>query len=635
MINNKAFLIIDILLAFLSLLGSFWIRFDFSLPSQFSHYLFSWSLILVTPHLIIFSINDLYSRIWRFTSLFDLFTIINSVLVSTLFGFVFILFKYGTTGYPRSVLLLYLILNLISICLSRISVRVYFSHFNRRKQNNPINIRKNIILIGAGKVGEKIAREIINSDNINYKIVGFLDDDPSKIGNRLHGIKVLGKISFLEHLKINFEEVLICIQSAKGFQMRKIVASCKAAGKVYKTVPSLEEMIDKNISITSIRDVSYVDLLGREEVKLDIPLIDNFIKGKRILITGSGGSIGSELLKQCLKFKPSEVICIDMAEDKIFRIQSKFNSFNPQIVIKPILANINNRSHLSKVFIDNKPQIVFHAAAYKHVPIQELHPWTAVETNIGGTKNLIELSDQHGVDKFVLVSTDKAVNPANIMGATKRVAEKLIQSISQNSPTTFLAVRFGNVLGSSGSAVPTFQEQINNGGPVTITHPEMTRYFMSIPEASQLILQCGSFGNDGEIYLLEMGKPVKIDSMARDLIKLSGFEPDIDIPIVYTGLRPGEKLYEELSHITELKRKTNHKKIMILEHENSKLQLWDNFKIEINNLLIDADSLDSEKIQYLLMKIVSTYNPRKKITSNIKFMENKEFSSGFSLKAKA
>ena len=294
------------------------------------------------------------------------------------------------------------------------------------------------------------------------------------------------------------------------------------------------------------------------------------------------GSIGSELVSQCLKHKPAEIICLDINEEKIYNINQFSNQAKTGTILRSVLASINDKKELRKVFTDNRPQIVFHAAAYKHVPIQENYPWIAVKTNVGGTLKVVELSEEYNVEKFVLVSTDKAVNPVNVMGATKRLAEKVIQSYHLKSKTCFMSVRFGNVLGSSGSAIPTFQEQINNGGPITITHPEMTRYFMSIQEASQLILQCGALGKDGEIFL-EMGKPIKILQMAKDLIRLSGFEPEVNIPIVYTGLRPGEKLYEELQSNEEQKVTTNHKKIMILKN-NKTVVPWEIFHHSISKL---------------------------------------------------
>ena len=352
-----------------------------------------------------------------------------------------------------------------------------------------------------------------------------------------------------------------------------------------------------------------MDLLGREEVKLDRNSIEHLLNGKRILISGAGGSIGSELVKQCLLFDPVEIICVDNCEENLFTITTETEKIKTRTVIKPILGNILEKNHMEKIITENRPQIIFHAAAYKHVPIQELHPWAAVKTNIGGTLNLIELADKYRVEKFVLVSTDKAVNPVNVMGATKRLAEKLIQSINVDSKTKFLAVRFGNVIGSSGSAIPTFQNQINTGGPVTITHPEMTRYFMSIQEAAQLILQAGALGEKGRIFLLEMGKPIKIVQLARDLIRLSGLEPDRDIPIVFTGLRPGEKLYEELQSLGEKVLVTEHKKIMILNDDNH-LMGWDALKSAVHDLLLISEKLDSDEIQSKLSQLLPDYKPR-------------------------
>ena len=457
----------------------------------------------------------------------------------------------GNQGYPRSTLILYFIFNSVFTTVVRLGVRVYYSHYDKNSYIKNSKKRKHLLLIGAGKSADIIAREILTSGRKQYSIAGFIDDDPEKHGALLHGKKIYCNINELPNLQISFDELLITSPSLTGDEMRRIVSACKSTGKRYKTVPALSELIDKEISLAGVRDVSYADLLGREEIILDMNSIENMLYGKRVLISGAGGSIGFELVKQCLAFDPSEIICLDINEEKIFNIEQKFNQSSHKTIIKTILASVHSEKECEKVFIENRPHIVFHAAAYKHVPIQELHPWTAVKTNIGGTLNLIKLSDKYEVDKFVLVSTDKAVNPVNVMGATKRAAELLIQSFNSETNTTLMAVRFGNVLGSSGSAIPTFQKQINQGGPITITHPEMTRYFMSLQEASQLIIQCGSLGKDGEIFLLEMGKPIKIVQMAKDLIRLSGLEPEVDIPLVFTGLRPGEKLYEELQLLNE------------------------------------------------------------------------------------
>ena len=477
----------------------------------------------------------------------------------------FVLIYTGFNGYPRYVLLIYYILNALFTVAVRLSVRVYFTHYHEESPLKNPHSKKVLLLIGAGKTGEKIAREIMTTSRHQYSIAGFVDDNVEKHGALLHGKKIFCSIRDLPNLNIQYDELLITAPTASGDQIRRIVDICKQTGKIYKTVPGINEIIDGEISMDVVRDVSYSDLLGREEVKLDMNSIENILKDKRVLITGSGGSIGSELVRQCLSFDPVEIICLDTNEESIYKLEQFFSKIQSKTILKTVLASVNVKNECDKVFSENRPHVVFHAAAYKHVPIQELHPWTAVNTNLGGTLNIVELSDKYLVDKFVLVSTDKAVNPVNVMGATKRAAEKIIQSYNANSKTTFMAVRFGNVLGSSGSAIPTFQKQINEGGPLTITHPEMTRYFMSIQEASQLILQCGALGRDGEIFLLEMGKPIRIVQMAKDLIRLSGLEPDVDIPIVYTGLRPGEKLYEELQLLNEQKVSTSHRKIMILK----------------------------------------------------------------------
>ena len=608
--NNKIVLLtLDAISSFLTLYLAFFVRFDFTIPEVFFQTFLIWSIWFVLIQLLVFYLSGLYTRMWRYTSLFDLYAISRAVIIACALSITFVVIHSGSDGYPRSVLLMYLILNGIATVSIRLSIRVYFSHFHEDSPLKSMQNKKALMIIGAGKTGEKIAREILTTLRHQYSIAGFVDDNLDKTGALLHGKKIFCRISELPNLKVKYDELLITAPSATGDQVRRIVEICKQTGKRYKTVPAMNEIIDGEISMAAVRDVSYSDLLGREEVKLDMNSIENMLKRKRILITGAGGSIGSELVKQCLSFDPAEIICLDTSEENIYKLDQSFNTLQSKTVLKTVLASINVKNECEKVFSDNQPQIVFHAAAYKHVPIQEIHPWTAVNTNLGGTLNIVELSDKYKVDKFVLVSTDKAVNPVNVMGATKRAAEKLIQSYNDTSETTFMAVRFGNVLGSSGSAIPTFQKQINEGGPLTITHPEMTRYFMSIQEASQLILQCGALGRDGEIFLLEMGKPIRIVQMARDLIRLSGLEPDVDIPIVFTGLRPGEKLYEELQLYNEKKISTSHRKIMILKDSSAHIP-WPILKIEIEKLLLSAKKLQSEQIQYLLRKILPTYSPR-------------------------
>ena len=610
-INNRniKLMFLDALASILALYLAFLIRFDFSLPEIFLERFLGWVFWFALFQITIFYFSGLYARIWRYTSLFDLYAILFSVTLASAISFIFVLIYTGYNGYPRSVLLMYYILNALATVAIRLSVRVYFTHYHERSPFKNPHPKKILLLIGAGKTGEKIAREIMTTSRHQYSIAGFIDDNVEKHGALLHGKKIFCSIGNLPNLNIKYDELLITAPTASGDQIRRIVDICKQTGKRYKTVPGINEIIDGEISMDVVRDVSYSDLLGREEVKLDMNSIENILKDKRVLITGAGGSIGSELVRQCLSFDPVEIICLDTNEESIYKLEQSFSKTQSKTIIKTVLGSVNVKNECDKVFSENHPHIVFHAAAYKHVPIQELHPWTAVNTNLGGTLNIVELSDKYLVEKFVLVSTDKAVNPVNVMGATKRAAEKIIQSYNANSKTTFMAVRFGNVLGSSGSAIPTFQKQINEGGPLTITHPEMTRYFMSIQEASQLILQCGALGRDGEIFLLEMGKPIRIVQMAKDLIRLSGFEPDKDIPIVFTGLRPGEKLYEELQLLNEQKVSTSHRKIMILKDKQSHVP-WAILKPSIEELIRSAKNLNSEKIQMLLDQIIPTYRPR-------------------------
>jgi len=609
-------ILLDILACSSSVILAFGLRFDFQIPHNFYSLLIFCTISFSILQIFVFFISNLYFRIWRYTSLIDLFAILRAVITSSLISFVIMTIVHQSTGYPRSVFLIFFFLNFLSSAGLRISVRVFHSFF-KNKYLKPKDKIKKLLLIGAGKTGEKIAREILSDSSI-YKLAGYVDDDKKKHGALIHGETVFCSVRDIENLyDVDYDEILITAPSATGNQMRSIVKACKKTNKKYYTLPGLTEIMNEDVSLKMIRDVSYSDLLGRQEIKLDMKSIVELLKGKRVLITGAGGSIGSELMKQCVKFNPSEIICLDFNEESIFNLEQDARPVQGNTILKFSLCSINNKNELEKIFSENKPQIVFHAAAYKHVPIQQKHPWTAVKTNIGGTLNLVELSDQNNVEAFVLVSTDKAVNPANVMGATKRAAEKIIQSFNLKSNTRYVAVRFGNVLGSSGSAIPTFQKQINHGGPITITHPEMTRYFMSIQEASQLILQCGAFGENREIFLLEMGKPIKILNMAKDLIRLSGFEPDLDIPIVFIGLRPGEKLYEELKLTNERKVKTKHKKIVILDSSRT-VDPWDFLMEKIQLLLIASEEVNPEKIMVILKEILPNYNPKQLQTPSSK-----------------
>jgi len=588
-------------------------RFDF----QFSSYTFiiiSKYLLWTYPvKIIVFYFFGLYKGMYRYTSIWDLLNVAKATILSFLvINSVFITISI-IRAFPLSVLFLDFVFTSTLIALVRVAIRLYYSRSiiatpNKTKTSGSFI---KLLLIGAGDTGEKIARDILSSSNNEFNIVGFLDDNVDKIGSSIHGIPVIDRIATLNKISIEYDEILITAPGASGDNLRRIIDICKLSGKTFKTVPSLNEMINKDVTLQSIRDVSYLDLLGRDEVQLDINAIENFIKGKRILITGAGGSIGSELVRQCLAYDPGSLILLDNSEQNLFNIEQEVSFYETKTLIRSVLANVRDKNLLQNAFQEYRPQVVIHAAAYKHVPMQELHPWSAVSTNVQGTLHLVQLANRFNADKFVLVSTDKAVHPVNIMGATKRLAEKVIQSVDmRESNTEFTAVRFGNVIGSSGSVIPIFRDQINRGGPVTITHPEMSRYFMSITEASQLILQAGSMeSKSGQIYLLDMGKPVRIKDMANDLIRLSGLEPEKDIPIIYTGLRPGEKLYEELVSKEEKAQSTDHKKIMVLNNGTNNMP-WDIMKREIQSLVDISLKFDTDQIKRKLQQMIPDYTPQ-------------------------
>jgi FlaA1/EpsC-like NDP-sugar epimerase len=588
-------------------------RFDFHFTEETFIILGQYLLWTYPVKIIVFYFFGLYKGMYRYTSIWDLLNVAKATILSSLvINTVFVTIP-ALRALPPSVLFLDFVFTSTLISLVRVAIRLYCSRSiittpNKTKTSGGII---KLLLIGAGDTGEKIARDILSNTNNEFNIVGFLDDNVEKIGSSIHGIPVIDRITTLNNLSIDYDEILITAPGASGDNLRRIIDICKLTGKTFKTVPSLNEMINKDVTLQSIRNVSYLDLLGRDEVQLDVNAIENFIKGKRILISGAGGSIGSELVRQCLEFHPGSLILLDNSEQNLFNIEQEVSYYETKTLIRSVLANVRDKSFLQNTFQEYRPQVVIHAAAYKHVPMQELHPWSAVSTNVLGTLHLVQLANQYNVEKFVLVSTDKAVHPVNIMGATKRLAEKVIQSVDlKEDKTEFIAVRFGNVIGSSGSVIPIFRKQIDRGGPVTITHPEMSRYFMSITEASQLILQAGSMnGESGQIYLLDMGKPVRIKDMANDLIRLSGLEPEKDIPIIYTGLRPGEKLYEELVSKEEKALSTDHKKIMVLNNGTNNMP-WEIMKREIQSLVDISLKFDTDEIKRKLQQMIPDYTPQ-------------------------
>ena len=620
--NFLIVLAVDLLLLAASFYGAHLVRFDFDIPTR-TYLSIKWVLpFVVILKIAIFYFFDLYRGMWRYTSLADLFDIIKASTLSTLVIIGIVLFKTRFIGFSRGVFVIDWCLTILFISAFRLSVRIYFEHFEKEKPWGSVFStilgllpkiqpnRKNLIIIGAGDCGEKIYREIKDNARLRYHVVGFLDDDSAKVGKKIHGVPVLSSIEDIKDvaIKVKAAEALIAIPSASSNQMRNVIKHCKKSGIDFKTMPGMGELIDGKVTVSAIREVAYRDLLGRELIELDEEQIGAYLQGQSVLVTGAGGSIGSELCRQICRFRPEYVVLFERAETPLYEIELELKQNFSNINIIPILADVQDRRQIEKAFENYRPQTVFHAAAYKHVPMLEMQPWKVIKNNILGTSNIVEVTNKFKVERFVFVSTDKAVRPANVMGASKRVAEILVQS--QNgcglSQTRFMIVRFGNVVGSVGSVVPLFRKQIERGGPVTVTDPEATRYFMTIPESCQLILQAGAMGSGGEIFILKMGVPIKIDDMARDLIRLSGLEPDVDIAIEYIGLRPGEKLYEELIIEGEGIIPTAHEKIVVLKGLECNLPLLDG---NINKLAQLAEEQNKEKIVAKLKEIVPEYIP--------------------------
>lgn len=600
-------------------------RFEFALSLKELNHLIIGVLLLVPFKIMMFYFFGLYRGMWRYTGLRDLQNLIRANVVSSLIIFSVLLLFNRFEGLSRAIFLMDGILCFLFTAGFRVIIRIYFSNKNTDIKTtlkkvfglrNGLQKGENTLLLGAGSAGEALIREIENNPTLGICPVGFLDDDPGKKGLALHGVPVLGGIDMIIEVtaKYSVKQIFIAMPSASAQEIRRVVKRCEETGLSYKTLPGIGNLIDGSASIKDLRDVNYEDLLGRPPVELDDTAISQYIQGKTILVTGGGGSIGSELCRQIIKYHPGFLIILDQSEFNLFSIESelKNNAFGVEIL--GLLGRVHDKKFLERVFQNYQPKIVFHAAAYKHVPLVERFPWEGVLNNIVGSKTLMEASVANEVDSFVLVSTDKAVRPTNVMGASKRVTELLARSMN-GGRTKFMAVRFGNVVGSSGSVVPLFRRQIRAGGPVTVTHPDATRYFMTIPEASKLILQAGSMGAGGEIFVLEMGTPVKIMQMAEDLIRLSGKEPYEEIDIVITGLRDGEKIYEELITNDENIVTTIHNKIMVLSHSGHEKEKKDaaalkkSLNEKIAKLRDAAYTFDGIAIKLELMAIVPDYKP--------------------------
>jgi FlaA1/EpsC-like NDP-sugar epimerase len=562
--------IVDLIVFALSLFAAYFIRFEGVIPNEFVRQIAVLLPCIVVARLISFQAFSVYKIVWAYISVYDVGRILKGVLPVTVLltlARYFAPARLAMLRIPISVITLESLLIILGTAGVRILRRV---SFEMKKRDDLIRRRhgasKRILLIGAGDAGNMVAKELSKRTDLGMEIAGFVDDDPKKFNGVIQGIKILGSTTQIPELtrRMEIDEAIITIANASSREIRRIIELCEGANLKVKIVPGLFEMLDDKFKITKIRDVNIVDLLGRSVVNIEThhPEVEKHYRGKRILVTGAGGSIGSELCRQLCTYWPKELILIDKDENSIFEIDNELQSCAKGLRVTPIISNIKNEQRLETIFSKFRPEVVFHAAAHKHVPLMEFNVSEAILNNVQGTLNVAKMADRYGVESFIFISSDKAVNPTSVMGTTKKLGESIIQDVADKSGTKFSCVRFGNVLGSRGSVVPFFQKQIARGGPVTVTHPDVERFFMSIAEAVSLIIQAGSIGNKGEIYVLDMGKMVKIRDLARDLIRLSGFKDD-EIEITYTGLRPGEKLYEEIMIDKERDLVTKFQKIFV------------------------------------------------------------------------
>ncbi len=568
-IRNRHLFISDIVLLVLASYLCFVVRFDTFFFQDYSlQGIILFTFLVVPISISIFSLTGIYRRYWQFASVEDMILLSGAVAITTLVLAVIIALSHmlqiqGTSSIPRSIPFVFLPLALLSIATPRIILRVMtqsLAHTSRPEKFF------RVLVVGAGRAGVVIVREIQQNPRLGLYSVGFIDDDTSKQGVKILGVPVLGSREDIPMLvrRYDIDQVIIAMPSLPGKTIRSILDICDKAKVSTRTMPGIYELLDGKASVSQLRPVQIEDLLRRDPVQTDIDSVRDLIAGKCVLITGAGGSIGSELCRQVLRCQPAQMVLVGHGENSIFTIHNELKKINPGILLQPIIADLRFPQRLESVFQQYRPDIVFHAAAHKHVPLMESNPSEAITNNVLGTRNLLQVSLAMDVDHFVMISTDKAVNSANVMGASKRVAEMLVNQAAQRSGKSFVSVRFGNVLGSRGSVVLTFKEQLAAGGPITVTHPEMTRYFMTIPEAVQLVLQAAVLGKGGEVFVLDMGDPVKIVDLARDMIELSGLQEGRDIDIVYTGLRPGEKMYEELFVTGEQRLPTLHPKIQVV-----------------------------------------------------------------------
>jgi len=582
---------------------AFLLRFDLGLPQTCLRYFVYALPVWIVVKSVMFQASNLNRRGLRYVAIADVYRIVIANCAGSLLSWAIIVY-IAPAGFPRSIYLSDLILSLLGTAGLRVVVRMVAEAIHGGQGNGQ---EKRTLIYGAGDAGITLLREIRHNPKLAYHVCGFLDDGRDKKGVLISGIEVLGGGDEVKSLvtKHNIAIILIAIPSATGVEMTRILELCHAAGVEYKTVPGLGEVVEECGLVGQIREVAVEDLLGRNPVRLEVSQIRDALEGKVVLVTGAAGSIGSELCRQIARFQPAGIVGFEIAESPLFEIDREMRRTFPAVPFYPEIGSVQNRARLDDVLGQYKPKVVYHAAAYKHVPLMETHVFEAVENNVFGTYNLAEASAEHGVEDFVLISSDKAVRPTNVMGTTKRIAELILLAL-QNGRTRYVAVRFGNVLGSNGSVIPIFKKQIAAGGPVTVTHPEMRRFFMTIPEACQLVLQTSAIAKGGQICVLDMGQPVKIVDLAKNLILLSGLRPDEDIRIDFTGMRPGEKLYEELSTLLEDTVASGHEKIRIFVGNGAPECALDQWLDSLRDI---CEARDLGRLTLALKELVLDYSP--------------------------
>lgn len=603
-----ALVIMDVMSILLVSFAALYIRYDFSFqdidPMFFKH---CENLLIpnIIGTLLFFVIWKLYRSVWRYASANELVNIVGATACASLAQFVYC--KFTDNRMPRSYSVLYFFLLTLAICCIRFGYRILRLINNKRMNLLGKEHCVNVMIIGAGAGGDMILKEIENSRYLSMRAKCIIDDQPGCHGKLMRGVPIVGgRESILDAVgRYSIDEIIFAIPSA-GVQTRKeILDICKESGCKLRTIPGTYQLINGDVSVSSLKEVEIEDLLGREPIRINTEEVLEHVGGKVVLVTGGGGSIGSELCRQLAAHHPKQLIILDIYENNAYDIQQELIRKYPDLDLVVLIASVRNKERIDSIFETYRPNIVYHAAAHKHVPLMEDSPHEAIKNNVFGTYKVAQAADRYGVDKFVLISTDKAVNPTNIMGASKRLCEMLIQSMNRSSRTNYVAVRFGNVLGSNGSVIPLFKKQIAEGGPVTVTHPDIIRYFMTIPEAVSLVLQAGAYAKGGEIFVLDMGEPVKILDLATNLIKLSGYRVGEDIQIVFTGLRPGEKMYEELLMNEEGLKETANKMIFIGKPIEFDEELFHSQLVELEREAVDENS----DIRAAVEKIVTTYHP--------------------------